>query len=42
MHVGGKRTLLIPPNLGYGARGVGKLVPPHAPLVFDIELVSVH
>ncbi|WP_158886175.1 FKBP-type peptidyl-prolyl cis-trans isomerase [Rhodanobacter sp. L36] len=42
MHVGGKRTLLIPANLGYGARAVGDLVPPHSPLVFDIELVSVH
>jgi FKBP-type peptidyl-prolyl cis-trans isomerase FkpA len=41
MRVGGKRTLLIPANLGYGARGVGTLVPPHAALVFDIELLSV-
>jgi FKBP-type peptidyl-prolyl cis-trans isomerase FkpA len=42
MHVGGRRTLLIPPHLGYGARAVGDLVPPHSSLIFDIELVSAH
>lgn len=42
MRVGGKRTLLIPPKLGYGGRSVGSVVPPNAALVFDIELVSVH
>ncbi|HZX71794.1 MAG TPA: FKBP-type peptidyl-prolyl cis-trans isomerase [Rhodanobacter sp.] len=42
MRVGGRRTLLIPPRLGYGGRGFGGAVPPHASLVFDIELVSVH
>lgn len=42
MHVGGRRTLLIPPRLAYRGRRVGKLVPPHASLVFDIELVGVH
>lgn len=42
MRVGGKRTLLIPPKLGYGGRRVGNVVPPNASLVFDIELVSVH
>jgi peptidylprolyl isomerase len=40
MRVGGKRTLNVPPSLGYGSRGKGK-VPPNAPLVFDVELVSV-
>jgi FKBP-type peptidyl-prolyl cis-trans isomerase FkpA len=42
MRVGGKRTLLIPPKLGYGGHRVGNVVPPDASLVFDIELVSVH
>ncbi|MGH8157853.1 MAG: FKBP-type peptidyl-prolyl cis-trans isomerase [Rhodanobacter sp.] len=42
MRVGGKRTLLIPPKLGYGGHRVGNVVPPNASLVFDIELVSVH
>lgn len=42
MHVGGRRILLIPPGLAYRGRRVGKLVPPHASLVFDIELVAVH
>lgn len=42
MHAGGKRTLLIPARLGYGGRSVGTVVPPHAALIFDIELVSVH
>lgn len=42
MRVGGKRTLLVPAKLGYGGRAVGELVPAHSPLVFDIELVSVH
>jgi len=42
MRVGGLRTLLIPPQLGYGGRRVGNVVPPHASLVFDIELVSTH
>lgn len=41
MHVGGKRTLLIPARLGYGGRRVGA-VPPDSALVFDIELISVH
>ncbi len=40
MRVGGKRTLNVPPSLGYGSRGKGK-VPPNAPLVFDVELLSV-
>lgn len=42
MHVGGRRILLIPSRLAYRGRRVGKLVPPNAALVFDIELVGVH
>lgn len=41
MKVGGTRTLIIPPHLGYGARGAGSVIPPYATLVFDIELLSV-
>jgi FKBP-type peptidyl-prolyl cis-trans isomerase FkpA len=41
MKVGGKRVITIPSEMGYGARGAGDVIPPNAPLVFEVELLDV-
>ncbi len=42
MKVGGQRTLIIPPELGYGSRGAGQSIPPDSTLIFDVEMLEIH
>ncbi len=42
MRVGGRRLLVIPPDMAYGVEGAGRVIPPHAVLVFEVELVELH
>jgi FKBP-type peptidyl-prolyl cis-trans isomerase len=41
MQVGGKRLLVIPPEMGYGATGAGGVIPPNATLIFEVDLLEI-